>query len=326
MFCEKCGNKVQEGERFCSVCGNRIENPENREKTPDIMEGMGYGYKQPYTSEQNRQVRQEYQQQPYRYRNEPVKTPKRKQEDDDFEEEWKEEAKKEKVTFVILGIIIVALVIAIVAGVIVLMKSNNGQEEKRVPQLSEEQKVELNHGKADAAGDELTAKEPEAAAEKEAPFEKEEPVEQEQPEEKVKQADEVSEAREGLAGRVIPEEVQKPETPKASVQEKAPVQNQDTVVVDDASDFIIPDSSTRYLTNSDLSSLSEWEIRVARNEIYARHGRIFNSRDLADYFAEKEWYVGSVAPEAFDNSYLSTIELENLKFILDYEKAHNLNQ
>ena len=93
-----------------------------------------------------------------------------------------------------------------------------------------------------------------------------------------------------------------------------------------ADEYIIPDSSTRYLSNADLNPLTEWEIRVARNEIYARHGRMFKSQELADYFKSKSWYVPSIPPEQFDNSFLNTIEIENLKFITNYEKAHNLNQ
>ena len=89
---------------------------------------------------------------------------------------------------------------------------------------------------------------------------------------------------------------------------------------------MIPDSSTRYLTNTDLTGLSEWQIRIARNEIYARHGRIFKSDDLADYFASQSWYTPSVSADQFDNSYLNAIEIENLKLITAYEKAHNLNQ
>lgn len=48
----------------------------------------------------------------------------------------------------------------------------------------------------------------------------------------------------------------------------------------DASEYILPDSDTRCLTEEDVAGLSEDEIRIALNEIYARHGRIFQSEDL----------------------------------------------
>ena len=58
----------------------------------------------------------------------------------------------------------------------------------------------------------------------------------------------------------------------------------------DASEYILPDSDTRCLTEEDVTGLSEEEIRIALNEIYARHGRIFQSEDLNAYFASRSWY------------------------------------
>ena len=39
-------------------------------------------------------------------------------------------------------------------------------------------------------------------------------------------------------------------------------------------DYIIPDSDTKLLTDSDIEGLSARELNYAKNEIYARHGRI----------------------------------------------------
>lgn len=49
-------------------------------------------------------------------------------------------------------------------------------------------------------------------------------------------------------------------------------------------------------------------------------------RRIWQYFEGKSWYTPSIPAEEFDNAYLNGIEIENLKFITDYEKAHNLNQ
>ncbi|MHC2338035.1 hypothetical protein ACVIW0_007324 [Bradyrhizobium sp. USDA 4454] len=51
------------------------------------------------------------------------------------------------------------------------------------------------------------------------------------------------------------------------------------------SDFIIPDSDNRLLSESDLKSLSKDDLRIARNEIYARRGRYFNAPDLTARFS-----------------------------------------
>lgn len=37
--------------------------------------------------------------------------------------------------------------------------------------------------------------------------------------------------------------------------------------------YVIPDSSSRYLSTSELQGYSDWQLYIARNEIYARHGR-----------------------------------------------------
>ena len=71
--------------------------------------------------------------------------------------------------------------------------------------------------------------------------------------------------------------------------------------------FIIPDSASRYLTREDVIGLSLQEINYARNEIYARHGRKFNSKELAEYFNSKTWYVAKIDPETFDRFYASEL-------------------
>ena len=52
--------------------------------------------------------------------------------------------------------------------------------------------------------------------------------------------------------------------------------------------WILPDSDTHVYTRNELSTLTGEELRLARNELYARHGRIFTSPELSSYFSEKE--------------------------------------
>jgi hypothetical protein len=54
--------------------------------------------------------------------------------------------------------------------------------------------------------------------------------------------------------------------------------------------FIFADSDKRLLREDELNGLSPTELRVALNEIYARHGRFFVDRNLADYFSQFSWY------------------------------------
>ena len=90
-------------------------------------------------------------------------------------------------------------------------------------------------------------------------------------------------------------------------------------------DFIIADSASRSLTESDLSGLSLAELRIARNEIFARHGRQFRDPMLNQWFYSKAWYLNipsKYAPDVFDAirpSPLSKTEIDNANFIKAYE-------
>lgn len=85
------------------------------------------------------------------------------------------------------------------------------------------------------------------------------------------------------------------------------------------SGYIIPQSSFRRLTYADIAGLSSWQLSMARNEIYARHGRKFNDADIRSYFQSQSWYNGYIAPEDFDSSVLSDTEIYNIDFIKSYE-------
>lgn len=91
-------------------------------------------------------------------------------------------------------------------------------------------------------------------------------------------------------------------------------------------EYVIADSDSRYLLEEDLEGLSPEERRLARNEIYARHHRLFDDEGLQDYFNNCSWYEGKVLPEEFTEAYAANVfneyELYNKDFILEYEKKH----
>lgn len=85
--------------------------------------------------------------------------------------------------------------------------------------------------------------------------------------------------------------------------------------------YIISDSSSRYLTEDDIKGMTNDDLRKARNEIVARHGRRFQDKELQAYFDTMPWYNGTIEPDDFDmNSILSDIEKENMDFIKKHEK------
>lgn len=88
----------------------------------------------------------------------------------------------------------------------------------------------------------------------------------------------------------------------------------------DASEYILPESSTRLLTEADLSGLSKEELRLARNEIFARYGMIFGVEDLDSYFSSKSWYEPKVPAENFyEQVEMTMTEEKNLVLIQDVE-------
>lgn len=96
--------------------------------------------------------------------------------------------------------------------------------------------------------------------------------------------------------------------------------------VAEESDYIIPDSDSRYLSREELSGLSLQQLNYAKNEIYARRGRLFNSAELQNYFNSKSWYYGSIAPTDFDSVVtLNEYEIANASLLNEIEFSINPN-
>lgn len=87
------------------------------------------------------------------------------------------------------------------------------------------------------------------------------------------------------------------------------------------SSYIFADSDRRYLNQSEVNALTLQAICYAKNEIYARHGRMFVSQELTDYFNTKSWYYGSVYPENFSPSVFNTYETANIDLLNNTEQA-----
>lgn len=85
--------------------------------------------------------------------------------------------------------------------------------------------------------------------------------------------------------------------------------------------YILPDSNSRYLTETDLQGLDQDTLRLARNEIYARHDRLFKTEDLNTYFSQQSWYHGYLSADEFDDSVLNEYERSNLELIKSIENS-----
>ncbi|ETO97071.1 YARHG domain protein [Lachnoanaerobaculum sp. MSX33] len=85
-------------------------------------------------------------------------------------------------------------------------------------------------------------------------------------------------------------------------------------------EFILPDSSVRVLDKSELAGLGAEQCRLARNEIYAKHGRMFDDAGLQNYFNSRSWYHGTIPAKQFNDNMLSDIEIQNRNLIIAFEK------
>ncbi len=74
--------------------------------------------------------------------------------------------------------------------------------------------------------------------------------------------------------------------------------------------------STELVTEETLGYLFAEDLRVLRNEIYARRGRIFKDVNLQKYFESQAWYKAD--PE-FKDEMLNDIEVKNLAVIREVE-------
>ncbi|MCC8028237.1 MAG: BspA family leucine-rich repeat surface protein, partial [Lachnospiraceae bacterium] len=107
----------------------------------------------------------------------------------------------------------------------------------------------------------------------------------------------------------------------AAAQDSTAADRSDTAEDDAADDYILPTSSAVYLTEADLEGLTQDELRYARNEIYARHGRKFDDAELQAYFDAKSWYSGTVESADFSDDMLNEYEKANLIQIKAREEA-----
>ncbi|MBQ6635658.1 MAG: YARHG domain-containing protein [Lachnospiraceae bacterium] len=86
------------------------------------------------------------------------------------------------------------------------------------------------------------------------------------------------------------------------------------------SGYILPDSDKRTYTREELSSLDDYSIQMAINELYARRGRKFSTPEIQEYFNGKSWYKGTISPEKFDeteDSVFNEYEIKNRELLAD---------
>ena len=91
-----------------------------------------------------------------------------------------------------------------------------------------------------------------------------------------------------------------------------------------ASEYIFPYANERLIARGEYESLDAASLRLAINEIYARHGRQYDTPDLNEYFSSKSWYRPQYSKSEFDkieNQVLNSYERENIKILTGYRDS-----
>jgi len=114
-----------------------------------------------------------------------------------------------------------------------------------------------------------------------------------------------------------------PNTAQPEVQKAAPISNSDISSQSQSSSNTnssipgrFPQASERLLSVSDLQGLSKADLKIMRNEIFARHGYIFQTQAMKSYFQQQSWYVPKYSNVT---SMLTSVEMKNVELIKRYE-------
>lgn len=96
-----------------------------------------------------------------------------------------------------------------------------------------------------------------------------------------------------------------------------PIEEQNVKTIQAYENKIRERITTEVLSQEVFEGLFTEDLRVLRNEIYARHGRVFKDAELQKTFTAMSWYKPN--PE-YNDSLLTETEQQNLKLIVEAEK------
>ena len=316
MFCTKCGKELKEGARFCTGCGKPITPPgqqaapvqpepvaQTTQQMPDVtgqISGMTgqlpdvTGQIPDVTGQMPVYTDQPMMPDPYAMQPMPMSS----------------HSKSGMGTGGKIAIAIVSVICALLVAAVALMKMGIIDANEYLPALIAEY---LSSDKEDAdeeESDEETTHEVISEEKTETAPAAEEP------------AVEAPAAPAADDEMVTLDRAGDEDVDEAAPAAEEPVEEEEVVEEEyKEPDYIFPDSSERELTEDDLRNLTAWECRVARNEIYARHGRMFDDEELRDYFEGKDWYNGTIPASKFnENKLFNKVEKANAYFIDKYER------
>lgn len=307
MFCPKCGNSIREGTKFCVRCGNKLEI--SKEVTDNSADNL---YSQQNITEtvengNNAQVR------------------------DDVKAKNKSYVGVIVALSVILVLLVGAIAFFLLGGMKMFDKKTSTQEVSRevdetvtgdvndeelrgaeAAEVTEDtgKSEEISEGADNVVDDkEDTTVEPKGGASEEVPAAAVAEESVEETDDAGSNTGRISPANKSLTGKI-----EDSEDDETSEYEEHEADREDP-----HSQYILPDSDIRKLSMRDLRGFDANDCRLARNELYARHGRRFDDEELQAYFNSRTWYEGTIDPKDFSESRLSDIEAYNRDLIVEYE-------
>ena len=89
-------------------------------------------------------------------------------------------------------------------------------------------------------------------------------------------------------------------------------------------EFIFTDSDKKYLSEDEVRAKTVEDLMVGRNEIFARHGYMFEDASLKSHFESTSWYQGTVASSEFNSEQVfNEFEKKNVELIKKVEDEIN---
>lgn len=79
--------------------------------------------------------------------------------------------------------------------------------------------------------------------------------------------------------------------------------------------FVFSDSDVVLISEEAAENLSDRDLTYAINEIYARHGYIFQNEELREYYEQFSWYTGEISANEFAVECFNEIEMQNWKLL-----------
>lgn len=105
----------------------------------------------------------------------------------------------------------------------------------------------------------------------------------------------------------------------ANVQDDAQQKDDDQAEAEPEGFFYLPNSDKQPVTQAELAELDRYESYMALNEIYARHGMIFQTPSLQEYFESQAWYTGTTESSIEAYNAMSDVEKDNINAITEYQ-------